>query len=162
MTTPMGLMPHITVHDAAAAIDFYTRAFGACEISRNYLADSTRIMHAALEIMGCRLLLNDDFPEFAGGRSRTPEAVGGCPVVLHLQVTGVDAVWNQALAAGATVSFPLKDQFWGDRYGQLLDPFGYTWSLGETVAAPRPLDYQVEVDASKSHPAPQTKEPSHQ
>lgn len=136
MAGPVGLTPHITVNNAKAAIDFYAKAFGAKEIARHLAPNSEKIMHAALEIFGGRLFLNDDFPEFCGGKSRTPQAFGGTPVTLHLQVEDAQKVWDKAVAAGATVGMPLKNQFWGDKYGQLLDPFGHSWSIGQTVSHP--------------------------
>jgi len=127
------LSPHIFVSNAAEAIDFYKKAFNAQELTRHAAPDGKRIMHAALLISGSMLMLCDDFPEFRGGKGSTPEALGGSPVVLHLQVPEADPVFNQAVAAGGTVAMPLADQFWGDRYGQITDPFGHTWSIGAKV-----------------------------
>jgi PhnB protein len=124
------LSPHLFVSNAAAAIKFYKKAFNAEEVSRHAAPDGKRIMHAALLVNGATLMLCDDFPEYRGGKGSTPEALGGSPVVLHLQVTEADPVFNQAVAAGAKVAMPLADQFWGDRYGQITDPFGHTWSIG--------------------------------
>ena len=78
-------------------------------------------------------MLSDDFPEFASGRSRTAEALGGSPVTLHLEVADADAAWEKALAAGAKVVFPRADQFWGARYGKLADPFGHEWSIAQSL-----------------------------
>ncbi len=119
-----------TIRDnrAADAIDFYSRAFGAEEIGRHLADDGKRIMHAHLKVNGGSLMLNDDFPEFGHGATAAPAAV-----TLHLQVPDADSAWNKALAAGAEVRFPLDDQFWGDRYGQVTDPFGFTWSIGAPV-----------------------------
>jgi PhnB protein len=89
-------------------------------------------MHAHLKVLGMDLMLSDDFAEHMG-RSRTPEAFGGSPVTLHLHTDDVDTLWANALAAGAKVTMPLKDQFWGDRYGQFTDPFGHSWSAGQTI-----------------------------
>ncbi len=125
-----GLSPHLVVNDASAAIDFYKAAFGATELTRHHTPDGKRIMHASLSINGGMLMLNDEFPEYSGGKRFAPDALGGSPVTLHLQVNDADLVFNQALAAGATVRFALQDQFWGDRYGQLTDPFGHIWSVG--------------------------------
>jgi PhnB protein len=127
------LSPHIFVSNAVAAIDFYKKAFSAQELSRHAAPDGKRIMHAALLINGATLMLCDDFPEYRGGKGSTPEALGGSPVVLHLQVKDPDPVFNQAVSAGAKVTMPLADQFWGDRYGQVTDPFGHIWSIGATV-----------------------------
>jgi len=122
-----GLTVHLTIRDnrAADAIAFYKAAFGGQEAMPPHLADdSKRIMHAHLLINGGHLMLNDDFPEY-GSAATSPGSV-----TLHLQVADADAMWNRALEAGATEKMPLADQFWGDRYGQLTDPFGFTWSIG--------------------------------
>ena len=124
--------PHLVVGDGAAAIDFYVKAFDAVELGRVPGPDR-RLMHAALQINGSTVMLNDDFPEYNDGKSSTPTALGGTPVTIHLTVTDVDAKFQQAIDAGATVIAALEDQFWGDRYGVLRDPFGHHWSLGQPV-----------------------------
>ena len=124
--------PHLVVDDAAAAIDFYVKAFDAVEYGRVPGPDG-RLIHAALNVNGSMVLLNDDFPEHSGGKSMTPRALGGTPVTIHLTVTDVDARYQKAVDAGATVIAPLEDQFWGDRYGVVRDPFGHQWSLGQPV-----------------------------
>jgi PhnB protein len=127
------LVPHLVVDDAAAAIDFYVKAFGATEWIRMPGPDG-KLIHAALDINGTMVMLNDDFPEMSGGKSMTPTALGGSPVTIHLQFADdVDARFQRALDAGATVIAPLADQFWGDRYGAVRDPFGHHWSLAQTV-----------------------------
>jgi PhnB protein len=142
------LSPHIFVSNATAAIEFYKKAFNAEELTRHGAPDGKRIMHAALLINGSTLMLCDDFPEFRGGKRSTPEALGGSPVVLHLQVKDADAAFNQATAAGAKVAMPLADQFWGDRYGQITDPFGHTWSIGAKV---RNVTEEEVKEAAKAH-----------
>jgi PhnB protein len=124
--------PHLVVDDAAAAIDFYVKAFGATEYGRVPHPDG-RLVHAALNVNGSMVMLNDDFPEYNDGKSSTPKALGGTPVTIHLQVTDVESAFQQAVDAGATVVAPLEDQFWGDRYGIIRDPFGHQWSLGQPV-----------------------------
>jgi PhnB protein len=127
------VIPHLVVDDAAAAIDFYVKAFGAVELGR-VPGPGGKLVHAALTINGASIMLNDDFPEMSGGKSMTPTSLGGTPVTIHLQVTeDVDGKFQQALDAGATVVAPLEDQFWGDRYGAVRDPFGHHWSLGQQV-----------------------------
>ena len=125
-----GVVAHLTVRDgkAADAIAFYKAAFGATEAMAPHMADDgRRIMHAHLMINGGHLMLNDDFPEYG-------EAAGvPASVTLHLQVTDADAAWERALTAGAVEHFPLADQFWGDRYGQVEDPFGFRWSIGAPI-----------------------------
>jgi PhnB protein len=128
-TTNPSLLPYLTVDDARAAIAFYERAFGARLLRRQATPDEKKLIHAALALNGSVLMLSDDFPEKTGGRSRTPRALAGSPVTLHLTLPDVDAVWKRALEAGATVVMPLADQFWGDRYGVLEDPSGHRWSL---------------------------------
>ena len=123
------LAPYLTVDNAQAAIEFYQRAFGAELQEKNLAPDGKRVIHAALSINGGLLMLCDDFPEFSGGKARTPKALGGSAVTLHLDLPYVDGVFERAVAAGATVTMPLADQFWGDRYGKLRDPFGHEWSL---------------------------------
>ena len=125
-----GITAHLTIRDnrAAEAIDFYSNAFGAEEIGRHMADDGKRIMHAHLNLNGGSLMLNDDFPEFGHGAAGEPASV-----TLHLQVPDADAAWQRALDAGSEVRFPLADQFWGDRYGQVKDPFGFTWSIGAPV-----------------------------
>jgi PhnB protein len=126
------VLPHLVVDDAAAAIDFYVSAFGATELGRVPGPDG-KLIHAALQINGSTVMLNDDFPEMSGGKSMTPRALGGSPVTIHLVVTDVDTQFQRAVDAGATVVMPVDDQFWGDRYGVLQDPFGHQWSMGQPV-----------------------------
>ena len=133
-TTIPPLTPYLTVSDAAAAIDFYKRAFGATQDGDAHTMPGTsKIMHARLLINGSLIMLADDFSAQMGGQSNTPEALGGSPIVLALDVDDIDTLWNQAAAAGATVTMPLADMFWGARYGQMTDPFGHKWSLSKTL-----------------------------
>ena len=128
-----GVTAHLTIRDnrAADAIDFYSKAFGAEELGRHMADDGKRVMHAHLSLNGGSLMLNDDFPEY-GGSASPPGSV-----TLHLQVSDADAMWNRALDAGGKEKMPLADQFWGDRYGQLTDPFGFTWSIGAPSVQPQ-------------------------
>ena len=126
------LSPHLVVDDANAAIDFYVKAFGAVEVGRIPGPDG-KLIHGAVQIDGATVMLADDFPEMSGGKSMTPKSLGGTPVTIHLTVTDVETRFQQAVDAGATVVMPLEDQFWGDRYGIVRDPFGHQWSLGQPV-----------------------------
>jgi PhnB protein len=128
--------PYLVVSDAAAAIDFYKKAFDAIEVTRHGAPGTDKIMHAHLVIHGGHLFLSDDFAGQMGRKSETPLALGGSPVTFHLHVDNADSAWDQAVGAGAEVTMPLADQFWGDRYGQLQDPFGHKWSIGQTKSAP--------------------------
>jgi PhnB protein len=124
-----GVMPYLTVTGGKAAVDFYRQAFGAEEFARHYADDGERILNAHLGVNGGSIMLSDDFPEFHGNVGAPPPA----GVVLHLQVDDADRWWARAVEAGCTVLMPLADQFWGDRYGQLKDPFGHTWSIAHTL-----------------------------
>ena len=119
------LTPHLVCNGAAAAIDFYKQAFNAQELGRMPSPDG-KIMHAMLKIGDSHFMLNDEFRDFGGFG---PKYLKGSPVTIHLYVTDVDAQVAQAVAAGAKVTMPVADMFWGDRYGQLVDPFGHTWSI---------------------------------
>lgn len=130
-----GVTAHLTIPDgrAAEAVDFYCHAFGAHKAMEPNLADDgKRIMHAHLLVNGGSLMLNDDFPEYGGGHGAPSDSV-----TLHLQVEDADGMFNRALEAGATETMKLEDQFWGDRYGQLRDPFGFTWSIGAPAVPPQ-------------------------
>jgi PhnB protein len=132
ITVQPALSPHLVVDDANAAIDFYVKAFGAVEVGRIPGPDG-ELIHGAVQIDGATVMLADDFPEMSDGKSMTPKALGGTPVTVHLTVTDVETRFQQAVDAGATVVMPLADQFWGDRYGMVRDPFGHQWSLGQPV-----------------------------
>jgi len=116
---------HLTVADAAKAIAFYTEAFGAEEVVR-MPGPGGKVMHAEMSLGDSRLLLNDEFPDVD---VRGPAAIGGTPVTLHLYVPDIDAFVARAEKAGAKVTLPVQDTFWGDRYGRLEDPFGHSWAV---------------------------------
>jgi uncharacterized glyoxalase superfamily protein PhnB len=120
------ITPHLTVRDANRALEFYKKAFGA-EVLHVAPAPGGKVMHAALKIGDSILMLNDEFPEYGGDRA--PTAAAGSGVALHIYLENVDAAFERALSAGATVKMPLMDMFWGDRYGTVIDPFGHKWSL---------------------------------
>ncbi len=143
--------PYLTVPDAAAAIAFYERAFGAVERERNPAPDGRRIMHAEMELNGGVIMLSDDF---AGTplEGSTPEALGGSPVTIHLQAGDgeADALWERAVAAGAEVTMPFERQFWGAAYGRLRDPFGHHWAL---IARMEPVsDAELRAGAAAAMP----------
>jgi PhnB protein len=120
------LTPHLICAGAADAIDFYKKAFNAIEQSRLPGPDG-KMMHASVKIGDSVLMLTDEFPEWG---SFGPKALKGSPVTIHLYVEDVDAAVAQAVTAGAKVTTPVDDMFWGDRYGKLEDPFGHQWSVG--------------------------------
>jgi PhnB protein len=117
---------HLVVRGAAQAIDFYKRAFGAEQRAR--MDDpGGKVLHAELKIGNSVIMLADEFP----GMGNPAPGKDGSPVVLNLYSDDVDAMWKRAMEAGATETMPLGDQFWGDRYGQVRDPFGHAWALGQ-------------------------------
>ena len=124
-----GLTPHIAIADGRAgeAIDFYAKAFAATELLRMPAEDGKRLMHAHLHINGASLMMHDEFPEYVDPADHDIGPPSG--VVLHLQVDDADAWFARAVAAGASVVMPLENMFWGDRYGQVKDPFGHKWSI---------------------------------
>jgi uncharacterized glyoxalase superfamily protein PhnB len=121
--------PHLVCAGAAAAIEFYKKAFGAVEQGRLPGADG-RIMHAMLRIGDSPVMLVDEMPEWG---SLGPKALKGSPVTIHLYVDDADAFVARAANAGAKVTMPVDEQFWGDRYGKLEDPFGHHWSVATHV-----------------------------
>jgi uncharacterized glyoxalase superfamily protein PhnB len=123
------LTPHIVCAGAAEAIDFYRRAFGAEELMR-VPAEDGKLMHAAISIDGAMLMLVDENREWG---IQSPLSLGGSPVTLHLSVPDADAAIAKAEAAGASVTLAAHDAFWGDRYGQVKDPFGHNWSFAHPL-----------------------------
>jgi len=121
--------PHLICAGAAEAIEFYKKAFGAVEMGR-LEGPGGKILHAMLRIGDSPVMLNDEFPEMGGVG---PGSLGGSPVTIHLYVENVDAVVARAVEAGAKITLPVEDMFWGDRYGRLEDPFGHHWSVATHV-----------------------------
>jgi PhnB protein len=122
-----GVTPYLTIKGGRGeeAVKFYSRAFGGRELLRHASEDKKRLMHSRLAINGGVVMLSDDFPEYSGSEAPDPASV-----TVHLQVDDADTWFERAVKAGATVKMPIGDQFWGDRYGQLRDPFGHSWSIG--------------------------------
>ena len=123
------LTPHLVCRGAAEAISFYAQAFGAEELGRLPGPDG-RLLHAMLRIGDSALMLMDEYPEQG---ALGPHALKGSPVTIHLYVADADATVARAVAAGARVTMPVSDMFWGDRYGRLEDPFGHQWSVATHI-----------------------------
>lgn len=119
------ITPYLIVHDAAAAIDFYTRAFGAEEVLRMNTPQG-KVSHAEVRIGDSHVMLADEHPEMG---ARSPKTIGGTACSFLFYCEDVDAQFQQALAAGATEKRPVQDQFYGDRSGIVEDPFGHSWSI---------------------------------
>ncbi len=135
------VVPHLMIRGAAKALEFYAEAFGATETFRAPTPDG-RLMHASMMIGDSWVYLCDEFPEYGEG-STSPQALGGTPVVLHLNVPDVDASFARAVAAGATATMPPADMFWGARYGQVVDPFGHRWSISTPLPGKAPSAEEV-------------------
>lgn len=120
------LTPHIVVQDANKALEFYKSAFGAQVGTKHMMPDGKNVMHAQIKIGDSMLMLANEFPPM----SLSPKSRGGTSTTLHLYVENADAAFDRAVKAGCAVKMPMMDQFWGDRYGQVEDPFGHLWSIG--------------------------------
>ena len=144
------ITPQLVVSGVAGAVDWYTRALGAHELLRNAAPDG-KIMHCELLLGDSRFFVVDEFP----GAMPSPTALGGSPVTLHLYVPDVDAFFDRAVGAGATVLMPVADQFWGDRYGMLTDPFGHRWSIASRIEdlSPTALHARAESWSQSQEPS---------
>lgn len=120
----------LTVKGAAAAIDFYTEVFGATQRGDRFTMPDGSVAHAELQIGDSVIMLGDESPEFG---NKGPEAVGGTPVTLMIYVEDVDATVKEAAARGATIADEVKDEFYGDRVGRIIDPFGHSWHVASHV-----------------------------
>ena len=121
--------PHLVCAGAADAIEFYKKAFNAVEVGR-LPGPQGRLMHAAIRIGDSHVMLVDEMPEWG---AFGPKSLKGSPVTIHLYVEDVDAFVARAVAAGAKITMPVADMFWGDRYGKIEDPFGHYWSVGTHI-----------------------------
>lgn len=151
-------VPHLFVSNAAEAAEFYQRAFGASELYRMSLPGGGGL-HIHLRVQDSVLLLTDENPELdemikaqAEGRNtsslRAPLSLGATSVILEMYTDDVDATFNQAVAAGATVRMPLTDMFFGDRYGQVTDPYGHVWALATATKELTPEEAEARMQAS--------------
>jgi PhnB protein len=120
-----GVTPYLMVRGASEAAEFYKRAFGAEEVVRTPTESGDKLIHCHLRINNADVMMADEFPEYGSGLDGGPNGV-----MLHLDVDDADAWFARAVEAGAAVAMPVGDGFWGDRYGQVRDPFGHTWSIG--------------------------------
>ena len=148
------LTPYFTVRDAARAIEFYKQAFGAVEKGVMNGPDG-KVMHAELRIGDSLFMLADEFPQYG---SLSPQSTGGTGMGLHIYVEDVDSAFDRAVKAGATTEMPVTDMFWGDRYGQIEDPFGHRWSIATHIRDVAPADMQKAMQSMCSQQ--QAKQPA--
>lgn len=137
------LIPYICCRNAPDAVAFYEKAFGAECLGIHKMPDG-RVMHAAIKIDGVSIYICEEFPEHG---ALSPLGLGNSPVTLHLQVADCDAVFNRAVEAGCEIRMPLQDMFWGDRYGNLADPFGHKWSIATTIRQVSPEEMQKALES---------------
>ena len=145
--TATTLYPHLVYRNAAAAIDFYKRAFGATELMR-LNEPSGKVGHAELQIGNAMFSLSDEYPDYD---AISAETLGGSPIKLHLSVADVDQFAAQAISEGAQLTRPIDDQFYGDRTGQIKDPFGYTWTVATRKRDVAVADMQKFLDEFGEH-----------
>jgi len=138
------VIAHLVVKDAAAALAFYTRAFGAQELFR-LVEPGGKIGHAEMDVGSSRVMLCEEYPDFG---ALSAASVGGSPVKLLLYVGDADTVVRRAVASGATELRPVKDQFHGDRSGVVLDPFGFSWTIATHIADVSPVEMQRRFSAA--------------
>jgi uncharacterized glyoxalase superfamily protein PhnB len=143
------LFAYLCVNDTNKAIAFYGAAFGATEKFR-LTEPSGRIGHAELDFGGATVMLADEFPECG---IRSPLAIGGTPVTIHLHVDNADAVIERAIASGATLERAPKDEFYGERGGVVIDPFGHRWNIGHSIEQITPEEMQRRYTALMQAPA---------
>lgn len=129
------LNPYIVVGNGLEAIEWYGKAFGAEKLDVAMTPDGGRVMNAQLSINGGVFMINDEFPEW-GGELCPAKSGAKCPMTVHINSENIDADFERAVAAGAKVIMPLENMFWGDRFGQVEDPWGYRWSMGQQIAQP--------------------------
>ncbi len=137
------LTVHLMVREGTKAVEFYQKALGAKLLHVHNTPDG-KVMHASMQIGDSQFALADEFP---GMSLPAPQTLGGTSVVMNVYVEDVDALFNQAVAAGATARMPLANQFWGDRYGQITDPFGHTWALATHVEDVVPEEMERRANA---------------
>lgn len=141
--------PYLTIKGAVAALDFYKRAFGATEVMRMTSPDG-KVGHAEIRIGDSAIMLSDEFPEMD---ARSPQLIGGTPVMIHLYVEDADALVKRAVDAGAQLLRPVEDQFYGDRAGKLADPFGHIWWIATHVEDVPPQEIEKRAAAMFGSPA---------
>lgn len=142
--------PHLVIKDCADAIDFYKKALGAQEIYQNKMPDG-KVMHAMIQIGNSVIMLADEFPEMG---IVGPNTLGGTSTILHIYTDDADKLFSQAVNAGAIPVMPIADMFWGDRYGQVKDPYGHIWAIATHIrdVSPQEMEKAMKEISEKGHP----------
>jgi len=132
--------PYLIIDGCAEAIEFYKKAFGAEEVMRLPMPDGSGVMHTEIQIGGARVMMGEASPEQG---FESPKALGHSPVAIHIYTEDADALFAQAVGAGAEATMPVTEMFWGDRFGKVKDPYGHIWSVATHVADPTPEEMQA-------------------
>ncbi len=140
-------IPQLIVSNGPAAVDFYKEAFGAVEGHRMMTPDGKKLIHGELSLDGHKFFVSDEFSESEGGSCKSPQTLGGTGVRVTLIVDDADRVVESAAAAGARVTMPVQDMFWGARYGKFVDPFGHEWGINQQVQTQ--TDEETEASAKE-------------
>ncbi len=139
-------IPELIVRNGPAALDFYKRVFGAEEVHRMMKPDSKKLMHGELTLDGHKFFVCDEFDASEGGTCKSPHTLGGTGVRITLLVDDADRIVERAVAAGAQVSMPVQDMFWGGRYGKIVDPFGHEWGINQQLKEQTHEETQAAAD----------------
>ena len=142
--------PHLVIKDCSKAIDFYVKAFSAKEIYRSLMPNG-KVMHAMMQVGNSIVMMADEFPDMG---IKSPNTLGGTPVALHIYTEDADKLFKQAMDAGSIQIMPVTDMFWGDRYGQIQDPYGHRWAIATHTrdVSSEDMKKAVEEIFSKSKP----------
>lgn len=139
-------IPELIVRNGPAALDFYKGVFGAEELHRMMKPDSEKLMHGELTLDGHKFFVCDEFEASEGGTCKSPHTLGGTGVRITLLVDDADGIVERAVAAGARVSMPVQNMFWGGRYGKIVDPFGHEWGINQELKAQTHEETQAKAD----------------
>ncbi len=142
--------PHLVIKDCANAIDFYKNALGAQEIYQSKMPDG-KVMHAMIQIGNSIIMLADEFPTMG---AVGPNTLGGTSTTLHIYTDDANKLFNQAIKAGVTPVMPIADMFWGDRYGQIKNPYGHSWAIATHIrdVSPEEMEKAMKEMSAKGNP----------
>jgi PhnB protein len=147
MTREHQFIPELIVRNGPAALEFYKDVFGAVEVDRMMTPDGKKLIHGELTLDGHKFFVCDEFSASEGGTCKSPHTLGGTGVRVTILVDDADRVVERAVAAGARVSMPVQDMFWGGRYGKIVDPFGHEWGVNQQLREQSSEETQAAADA---------------
>jgi PhnB protein len=147
MTREHQFIPELIVRNGPAALEFYKTVFGAQEVDRMLTSDGKKLVHGELRLDGHKFFVCDEFDASEGGTCKSPHTLGGTGVRVTILVDDADSLVERAVAAGARVSMPVQDMFWGGRYGKIVDPFGHEWGVNQQLREQNPEETHAAADA---------------